>query len=1427
MQPLLQQGIDVNAVPTAREAPALCYAARAGHVDMMAELVAAGADVDKSHIRGAMQGRTPLMGAVYWGQVEAVRWLLDHGADWRKTDADGVTALSRALRGKKLEAAAVLRSWVDSHGTAAEKEEMEERKRSEAVIDATAAGEVGNVKRLLREGADANGMDEAGRLALVAASARSTGWRRLLLMELLVDAGAEIDKVGWAGSKLTALMAAAYAGNVDAVRWLLEHGADWRKVDMGLKTVQEQGTVRGFMGRVGLDAWHRYFDKHLPANMKSIRALRATTSADLRRMATKANMRLDAKTTQQVLDALKKKPGIAKARDLDATTVLREWALQHGTAAEKAALREAEAEWQRQAAEWAEEALAAAQQRAAEADNDFWLTEHYYWSTVDVEPDLSMEYGGRDRHECRLVDRYSGVSSCGSEEGSMVQYYKLTRGSYLGRLREESAKALVKQERMLDLISAAEEGQLDAVQPLLQQGIDVNAVPTSREAPALCYAARAGHVDMMAELVAAGADVDKSGVRGYLRGKTPLMRAAYWGKAEAVRWLLDHGADWRKTDGVGETALDVAERHKETEAAAELRSWITAHGTATEKEEMVEYKHYQALVDAAEDGRLDDLQGRLKQGVIDVNAVPTGLEAPALCYAAEEGHIDVMAELVAAGADVDKGNVRGYLRGKTPLMRAAYWGKVEAVRWLLDHGADWRKTDGVGETALDVAERRKETEAAAVLADWALRHGTTVETAVLQESEAEWAQEALAAAQKRAAEADDDFWLTGHYYRSIGGLEPGLSMEYGGRSRHECKLVDHYSGMRSCGGEDGAVVRYYKLTRGSYLDWLRAESGKARDESRALQLTRLRREREEERRSQAVCLAQFYSSGAEPRVFAAYAPHNQQKLLQAAESLTDVLPTTLEEWRLGLKRAIAKKQRLHLPVPTSDDERVALQLDIASTLEKLDAAANAQQHSANLRAIFVYFDHDGDNRLNRVEYARYLRGIKAWGRREYTKRRFDDEAWKAECAEFSCSVTGITWTGFEAAFGPTRPRAGGWLADLHLDFLTARGFTKQSERARKQQEEQRVALAVDKVVNSHEADVALQELFAQAEAHANVDLVQGDQGAIRNIILAMLEGGRARQPVVKELLAQWSQVQVLLAAEAKRISPKDASQLLAKFVQPSKVFFAMHSGYAGSVEQLAAQTIEDAWQKLQRVRRATSVTNNDEDPNEPQHERDDFGSEAESIVAHVRRGDVSAKVNCDYAFVGLHNDLPRFSGPEGHLYFCHELHRWVITDSFDAGLEVDSGGLQRYLHSVGLSDWYEPLRKQLGQSKKASVGALRSLQLDELEDALSDADVSSLQIAKLEELCKNMPQALELFLLARTSASNAGDVRAYMKRVGLDAWCGYFDRHLPANMESIRKVRNTNSADLRRMATKANMRLDATTTQQVLDALKKPPLAAE
>ena len=66
-------------------------------------------------------------------------------------------------------------------------------------------------------------------------------------------------------------------------------------------------TVRDYLRRVGLDAWAMHFQTHLPENSTSVTLVRATTAADLRRMGTKAKMRLDHDTIQQVLNALSKK----------------------------------------------------------------------------------------------------------------------------------------------------------------------------------------------------------------------------------------------------------------------------------------------------------------------------------------------------------------------------------------------------------------------------------------------------------------------------------------------------------------------------------------------------------------------------------------------------------------------------------------------------------------------------------------------------------------------------------------------------------------------------------------------------------------------------------------------------------------------------------------------------------------------------------------------------------------------------------------------------------------------------------------------------------------------------------------------------------------------------------------------------------------
>ena len=62
--------------------------------------------------------------------------------------------------------------------------------------------------------------------------------------------------------------------------------------------------LRARMKGCGLEAWHGYLTKHLgvasPAQLE-------VTAADLRRMAVAANMRLDQRTIDRVLEAIRRK----------------------------------------------------------------------------------------------------------------------------------------------------------------------------------------------------------------------------------------------------------------------------------------------------------------------------------------------------------------------------------------------------------------------------------------------------------------------------------------------------------------------------------------------------------------------------------------------------------------------------------------------------------------------------------------------------------------------------------------------------------------------------------------------------------------------------------------------------------------------------------------------------------------------------------------------------------------------------------------------------------------------------------------------------------------------------------------------------------------------------------------------------------------
>ena len=85
--------------------------------------------------------------------------------------------------------------------------------------------------------------------------------------------------------------------------------------------------------------------------------------------------------------------------------------------------------------------------------------------------------------------------------------------------------------------------------------------------------------------------------------------------------------------------------------------------------------------------------------------------------AAHDGDVEAIAELLDGGGDVDARITEGaaVTLGQTPLMIAAARNHAEAVRLLLDRGADPSLADEIGRTALDY-HGRDDTRIAAMLA---------------------------------------------------------------------------------------------------------------------------------------------------------------------------------------------------------------------------------------------------------------------------------------------------------------------------------------------------------------------------------------------------------------------------------------------------------------------------------------------------------------------------------------------------------------------------------------------------------------------------------------------------------------------------------------------------------------------------------------
>ncbi len=102
------------------------------------------------------------------------------------------------------------------------------------------------------------------------------------------------------------------------------------------------------------------------------------------------------------------------------------------------------------------------------------------------------------------------------------------------------------------LMLAALRGQLDWVKKLVDRDADINKTGWTP----LHYAATGGHVPVIEYLLDNSAYIDAESPNG----TTPLMMAAMYGSPEAVKHLIQAGADLQIKNGANMTALDFAQR---------------------------------------------------------------------------------------------------------------------------------------------------------------------------------------------------------------------------------------------------------------------------------------------------------------------------------------------------------------------------------------------------------------------------------------------------------------------------------------------------------------------------------------------------------------------------------------------------------------------------------------------------------------------------------------------------------------------------------------------------------------------------------------------------------------------------------------------------------------------------------------------------
>lgn len=320
-----------------------------------------------------------------------------------------------------------------------------------------------------------------------------------------------------------------------------------------------------------------------------------------------------------------------------------------------------------------------------DADAEIDAVEQHGWSPLRI----AIEYG-TDAHVRLLVARGASTLPAAATDDPLAPILAVISGD-MARLQQALAKYRRRRANRpcacgrTPLMWAASLGRADMAQTLLDAGAAVDRAEEETGWTALHHAVYQGHVDAARVLLKAGADPNL--LAAEMRVAPPgasRYNALHWAvvrrRADIIPLLLEHGVS---------VEYDRGGPHMAYVAEANYLDLIERKRAAGESLEL-----WEAVLSGNE-----DLVASLLDAGADIDEPYGGYLRSPLHMAAERGHGNLVRLLARRGARVDLPD----MYGQTALIMAALYDQAEAVRALLEAGADPTLRDRSRRTALDYA----------------------------------------------------------------------------------------------------------------------------------------------------------------------------------------------------------------------------------------------------------------------------------------------------------------------------------------------------------------------------------------------------------------------------------------------------------------------------------------------------------------------------------------------------------------------------------------------------------------------------------------------------------------------------------------------------------------------------------------------------